>query len=194
MPDAPGRLQDTIIEKWLPASCGPPQKKRSRTNRERFFCKQTGLGHPPGSVRLTAGDAASELGPPMDVDLLSVVRAAIPATVAIIIADFQVTICVATRAAPIIAGMRAASLEAAVIGVDLVAAVLAGQAIVAVVIAIAVIATVILRHDRLNGASCHRRRGQDGQRFFLPHGLFLSCGVVPWRLPDSSALNLSRAG
>src|SRR4029077_3275364 len=89
-----------------------------------------GLAHAPRAVGLTAGNAASELRPPVDIDLLGVVRAAIPGAVLIIVLDLKVSICVAARAAPIIAGMRTARFEAAVIGIDFVAAVLAIQAVV----------------------------------------------------------------
>src|SRR5258706_11627648 len=50
-----------------------------------LHAEDLGLGHPPRALGLTAGDAASELGPPVDIDFLGVVRAAITPPVAIII-------------------------------------------------------------------------------------------------------------
>src|SRR5258706_2032180 len=107
------------------------QKKTLPASRERFSCTQTALAHPPRAVRLTAGGAASKLGPAMDIDLLRIVGATIAGRVAIIIADLQITVGVALWVSPIIAGMGATCFKTAVIGIDFVAAVLAIQAVAA---------------------------------------------------------------
>src|SRR5882724_1460439 len=96
-----------------------------------LYADGRGLRHPPSAVGLTAGDAASELGPATDIDLLRIIGAAIPGAVLIIVLDLKVSICAAARAAPIIAGVRTPRFEAAVIRIDLVAAVLAIQAVAA---------------------------------------------------------------
>ena len=126
---------------------------------------RSALAHPPRAIGLSAGNAASDLGAAMDIDLLRIIGAAIAGAVAIIVADFQVTVDVAPRAAPIIAGVRTAGFKAAVIGIDFVAAVLAIQAVVAD--ASANDATQDCPHSRSGAARASSVTSMSSTRFVL---------------------------
>src|SRR5712672_1746166 len=113
------------IERRLLATAAQTKTLPDEPGAFSLYADGRGLRHPPSAVGLTAGDAASELGPATDIDLLRIIGAAIPGAVLIIVLDLKVSICAAARAAPIIAGVRTPRFEAAVIRIDLVAAVLA---------------------------------------------------------------------